>query len=118
MAVNDPHFKIRMPRELKQLLEGAAERQGRSLTAEIVHRLQLTFSNDMPQENLLETATNLRENMEYVAKARADYEALNASVEDRLRKLEENMKTVDRMRVQLEGHLADATASMPKKKKQ
>ncbi|UYC12860.1 Arc family DNA-binding protein [Xanthomonas sp. CFBP 8445] len=40
MAVNDPHFKIRLPADLKAQLEKAAEENGRSVTAEIVHRLR------------------------------------------------------------------------------
>ncbi|RFF50167.1 Arc family DNA-binding protein [Xanthomonas campestris] len=40
MALDDPHFKIRLPRDLKAQLEEAAEKNGRSMTAEIVHRLR------------------------------------------------------------------------------
>lgn len=40
MAVTDPHFKIRLPADLKAKLEKAAEENGRSVTAEIVHRLR------------------------------------------------------------------------------
>ena len=43
MAVNDPHFKIRLPVDLKTRLEAAAVDNARSVTAEIVHRLQESF---------------------------------------------------------------------------
>lgn len=43
MATDDPHFKIRLPAELKQRLESAAVHNGLSLTAEIVRRLEESF---------------------------------------------------------------------------
>lgn len=43
MAQNDPHFKIRMPPDLKDRLERAAKSQNRSITAEIVSRLEDSF---------------------------------------------------------------------------
>jgi cell division protein FtsB len=39
----DPLFKLRMPRELRALLETAAMARGRSITAEILDRLIASF---------------------------------------------------------------------------
>ena len=41
----DPQLKIRMPGELKSLVEAAAKSAGRSVTAEVVARLQQSFDN-------------------------------------------------------------------------
>lgn len=40
----DPQFKLRLPAELKKRLEDAAARANRSLTAEIVSRLESSFA--------------------------------------------------------------------------
>jgi hypothetical protein len=42
-AQTDPQFKIRLPSELKERLEGAAEAGSRTVTTEIVARLQDSF---------------------------------------------------------------------------
>lgn len=47
MKTLDPQFKIRMPSDLKTRLEDAADRSGRSLTAEVVQRLQDSFTQPM-----------------------------------------------------------------------
>ncbi len=39
----EPQFKLRLPTELKDQLEGSAEAGSRSLTSEIVRRLELSF---------------------------------------------------------------------------
>jgi hypothetical protein len=43
MAKDDPHFRLRIPRELKEAIEEEAETNGRSINAEIVYRLENTF---------------------------------------------------------------------------
>ncbi|UKE66266.1 Arc family DNA-binding protein [Xanthomonas graminis] len=43
MSSESPHFKIRLPAELKARLENSAKEQGRSLTADIVWRLEQSF---------------------------------------------------------------------------
>ncbi len=73
MAANDPHFKIRMPRELKLRLEAAAEEQGRSLTAEIVHRLTHSFDTVFDLM-LLNRAAELKQAERDVASARMQLE--------------------------------------------
>lgn len=44
MTRDDPHFRLRVPRELKAQVEEAARKNNRSLNAEIVARLEVTFS--------------------------------------------------------------------------
>lgn len=53
MARDDPQVNIRMPERVKSALEEAARDNGRSLTAEIVHRLQETLEMDdyVPVQN-------------------------------------------------------------------
>lgn len=43
MKQTDPQYKLRLPQELKDLVEEAAKRTGRSMNAEVVARLQTTF---------------------------------------------------------------------------
>jgi hypothetical protein len=45
MARGDHQLKFRVPEELKRLLEEAAERNNRSLNAEITTRLAMSFPN-------------------------------------------------------------------------
>lgn len=44
MAREDLHFRLRIPEQLKQDVAAAAERNGHSMTAEIIERLSWTFS--------------------------------------------------------------------------
>lgn len=44
MKQTDPQYKLRLPQELKDLIEEAAKRSGRSMNAEVVARLQTTFA--------------------------------------------------------------------------
>lgn len=40
MARNDPQFNVRMPQELKEMIEASAKDNQRSINAEIVHHLR------------------------------------------------------------------------------
>ncbi|WP_104668364.1 Arc family DNA-binding protein [Ensifer adhaerens] len=44
MARQDPHFRLRIPEALKERIETAARANARSITAEIVERLERSFS--------------------------------------------------------------------------
>lgn len=46
MSREDLHFRLRIPAELKQSISDAADRNGRSMTAEIVHRLQSSLDGE------------------------------------------------------------------------
>ncbi|MFT8817585.1 MAG: Arc family DNA-binding protein [Komagataeibacter saccharivorans] len=43
MAREDLHFRLRIPEDLKKQVHDAAEKYGRSMTAEIIQRLAWTF---------------------------------------------------------------------------
>jgi len=47
MAREDLHFRLRIPESLKRHVAEAAERNGHSMTAEIIERLGWTFNNEM-----------------------------------------------------------------------
>ena len=44
MARNDPQMNLRVPMELKEKIEKSALDNGRTITAEAVHRLEKSFS--------------------------------------------------------------------------
>jgi len=46
MARDDLHFRLRIPEELKKRVSAAARANDRSITAEIIARLEDTFSPD------------------------------------------------------------------------
>lgn len=46
MAVDDPHFRLRIPEALKKRVTEAATKNHRSINAEIVSRLESTFVID------------------------------------------------------------------------
>lgn len=50
MARDDPMMRFRAPQELKSKIEASATENGRSLNAEIVHRLELSFESATPRE--------------------------------------------------------------------
>lgn len=57
MARDDPQVNFRMPAALKRRLEQAADASGRSLTAEIIQRLEQSFTSvrvDMSREEITE----------------------------------------------------------------
>lgn len=43
---DEPQFKFRIPSELKEALELAAQTNNRTLTSEIIHRLEKSFSDN------------------------------------------------------------------------
>ncbi|MCP1274814.1 Arc family DNA-binding protein [Gluconobacter albidus] len=44
MARDDPMMRFRAPKDLKSKIEESASQNGRSLNAEIVHRLEASFA--------------------------------------------------------------------------
>ncbi|MER9236412.1 Arc family DNA-binding protein [Mesorhizobium sp. M0622] len=48
MAREDLHFRLRIPEDLKQRIEAAAALNHRSMTAEIVHRLEESLAAEEP----------------------------------------------------------------------
>lgn len=47
MSRTDPQFNLRIPAELKRRVEDAAQQNKRSATAEIIARLEESFSSDI-----------------------------------------------------------------------
>lgn len=58
MKQTDPQFKLRLPEDLKEQIEAAAQESKRSMNAEIVHRLQGSFlnKNELEDDDLLAEA--------------------------------------------------------------
>jgi hypothetical protein len=54
MARADPLFKLRLPDRLRNDLEKEAAKSGRSLTAEILDRLEMSFSDIVERLSSLE----------------------------------------------------------------
>lgn len=73
-APTDSMFKLRLPGQLREKLEREAQAKGRTLTAEILERLEDTFSTNpdrikalekvLFEENLQDRITNLEERLE------------------------------------------------------
>ncbi|PPA76496.1 hypothetical protein C4E15_06795 [Achromobacter spanius] len=64
MKQTDPQYKLRLPQELKDLIEEAAKANGRSMNAEMVFRLEQTFGAeskipDVPIEQPADTGYQL-----------------------------------------------------------
>jgi predicted DNA-binding protein len=53
MKQTDPQYKLRLPQELKDQIETAAKEAGRSMNAEIVARLEESFSDTAGVDNAL-----------------------------------------------------------------
>lgn len=51
MAREDLHFRLRIPEDLKKRVQEAAEKNGHSMTAEIIERLTWTFDTHFYREN-------------------------------------------------------------------
>lgn len=53
MARTDPQVNFRIPVELKDKLDNAAKENGRTLTAELILRLEMTFEQDNQIKDLI-----------------------------------------------------------------
>lgn len=56
MSRTDPQFNLRIPESLRDKVMAASKENGRSATAEILARLELSFIVDTPAEELLPAA--------------------------------------------------------------
>lgn len=76
---------LRMPAELKGRLEAAAASQRRTVTAEIVHRLEQSFAAPaVPGEDFLEVVAQMKRELEELG--RRDRELNSPLHQQRLRK--------------------------------
>lgn len=53
MSREDPQLRIRLPIELKEKIEGFAKANGRSINAEIVQRLDMSFLSEPSSDELI-----------------------------------------------------------------
>ncbi len=66
MARTDPQVNFRIPAELKDKLDEAARENGRTLTAELILRLEMTFDHDDQVQDLQEQVKYLEERIEHL----------------------------------------------------
>lgn len=53
MSREDPQLRIRLPIDLKEKVEDSAKANGRSMNAEIVQRLDVSFLGEIPSDELI-----------------------------------------------------------------
>lgn len=63
MARTDPQVNFRIPVELKDKLDSAAKENGRTLTAELILRLEMTFEQDDQVSELMERINKLEDDI-------------------------------------------------------
>lgn len=68
MARTDPQVNFRIPAELKDKLDEAAKENGRTLTAELILRLEMTFSNDDQMQDMLTRVECLESETDWLKK--------------------------------------------------
>lgn len=56
MSREDPQLRIRLPIELKEKIEVSAKNNNRSMNAEIVQRLERTYLDELPEDEVLSAA--------------------------------------------------------------
>lgn len=71
MTREDPQFKLRVSPELRDEIERAAKANNRSMNAEIVARLQSSFSQDVAQPDLSKICEVVREAVREELKSQA-----------------------------------------------
>lgn len=69
MARTDPQVNFRIPAELKDKLDDAAKENGRTLTAELILRLEMTFDQDDQVQDLLSRVEDLEDKIKWMEKA-------------------------------------------------
>jgi predicted DNA-binding protein len=64
MARTDPQVNFRIPAELNERLKEAAAENGRTITAELVHRLDASFRRSVDDDRVVEVVEGLRERLD------------------------------------------------------
>lgn len=83
MARDDLHFRLRIPGELKAQIEKSAAENNRSITAEIISRLERSFAVEPEWEETINAVNDLWAKMEKLeAMVRDHDEQLNPSRHD------------------------------------
>jgi uncharacterized protein YlxW (UPF0749 family) len=90
MAADDPHFRLRLPSDLRDQLREAATANRRSINAEIVARLEATFPPagfeqrkryEILRQQRDDAARNLQDFQQRLARLEAEIEQLKPEVE-------------------------------------
>ena len=68
MARTDPQVNFRIPAELNDKLDDAAKENGRTLTAELILRLEMTFEHDDQVQDLLSRVDQLESQSQWLEK--------------------------------------------------
>lgn len=63
MARTDPQVNFRIPAQLKDKLDNAAKENGRTITAELILRLEMTFEQDDQVSELMERINKLEDDI-------------------------------------------------------
>jgi hypothetical protein len=67
MTRGDPHFRLRIPEDLKREIETAARANSRTITSEVVYRLEQSFARSSTyQGDLVEEIEAIRVRLAYV----------------------------------------------------
>lgn len=74
MARTDPQVNFRIPAELKDKLDSAAKENGRTITAELILRLEMTFEQDNDIADIREEIESLKADLEYAHQRITDLE--------------------------------------------
>lgn len=83
MARTDPQVNFRIPSELKDKLDNAAKENGRTLTAELILRLEMTFDQDDQILDLRDRIEKLEEAVEYLESFQSEAEGRLNSLDGR-----------------------------------
>ncbi|KAA1182110.1 Arc family DNA-binding protein [Rhizobium tropici] len=106
MAREDPQLKLRLTEELKALVTNAAKANGRSVNAEIVSRLESSFSNedeiaylrdkDRENETIINRLTGMVQDLTAAAKKEREDEKENEEVRQYMREVEERISNLEK----------------------
>ncbi len=93
MAREDLHFRLRIPEDLKARVEDAASANERSMTAEIIARLQWTFGpSDAEFDELLEKIAERDARIRELERERDEALGVNTYLEDLRKVLEKRLE--------------------------
>ena len=87
MAASDPHFRLRIPEDLHNRLTFEAANNGRSINAEIIYRLKMSFGLEVSPKDIVKRR---------MISLHADY----ASVTNNLNRLHAERDAIERMIVE------------------
>lgn len=73
MSREDPQMKIRLPADLKDWIDKSAAENGRSMNAEIVARLQMSFDKDLISPDVQQFIVEaIKNHVEHIKQTKGD----------------------------------------------